>query len=66
MALGMLLNGAENETAAEILKTLKMEGVSLADLNDAYKTLLNDMPVADSKVSLGLANSVWYQKYISG
>jgi serine protease inhibitor len=61
MALGMLLNGAENETAAEILKTLKMEGVSLSDLNDAYKTLLNDMPVADSKVSLGLANSVWYR-----
>lgn len=61
MALGMLLNGAENETAAEILKALKMEGVSLADLNKAYQTLLNDMPVADSKVSLGLANSVWYK-----
>jgi serine protease inhibitor len=61
IALGMLLNGAENETAAEILKTLKMEGVSLADLNEAYKTLLNDMPVADSKVTLGLANSVWYR-----
>jgi serine protease inhibitor len=61
IALGMLLNGAENETAAEILKTLKMEGVSLADLNKAYTTLLNDMPVADSKVTLGLANSVWYK-----
>lgn len=61
MALGMLLNGAENETAAEILKALKMEGVSIADLNKAYQTLLNDMPVADSKVSLGLANSVWYK-----
>lgn len=64
MALGMLLNGAENETAAEILKTLKMEGVSLADLNDAYKTLLNDMPVADSKVTLGLANSVWFRNNV--
>ncbi len=61
MAMGMLLNGAENETAAEILKTLKMEGVSLTDLNEAYQTLLNDMPVADSKVTLGLANSVWYR-----
>jgi serine protease inhibitor len=61
MALGMLLNGAEDETAQEILKTLKMEGVSIADLNNAYKTLINDLPVADSKVSLGLANSVWYK-----
>lgn len=61
MALGMLLNGAENETAAEMLKALKMEGVSLTDLNQAYQTLINDMPVADSKVTLGLANSVWYK-----
>lgn len=61
MALGMLLNGAEKETAEEIQKTLKMQGISLADLNAAYKTLINDLPVADSKVSLGLANSVWYK-----
>jgi serine protease inhibitor len=61
IALGMLLNGAENETAAEILKTLKMEGVTTADLNAAYKTLVYDMPVADAKVNLGLANSVWYR-----
>lgn len=61
MTLGMLLNGAENETSREILKTLKMDGVSIEDLNSAYKTLINDLPVADSKVSLGLANSAWYK-----
>ncbi|WP_138482532.1 serpin family protein [Dyadobacter bucti] len=61
MALGMLLNGAENETSQEILKALKMEGVSIEDLNSAYKTLINNLPVADSKVSLGLANSAWYK-----
>ncbi|SDE65605.1 serpin B [Dyadobacter soli] len=61
MALGMLLNGAEKETAGEIQKTLKMDAVALADLNAAYKTLINDLPVADSKVSLGLANSIWYK-----
>ncbi|MGG7666070.1 serpin family protein [Dyadobacter sp. BHUBP1] len=65
MALGMLLNGAEKETAAEIQKTLKMDTVALADLNAAYKTLVNDLPVADSKVSLGLANSVWYRNDFS-
>lgn len=61
MALGMLLNGAEQETADEILKALEMEGIPLADLNNAYKTLINDLPVADSKVKLGLANSLWYR-----
>ncbi len=65
MALGMLLNGAEKETAYEIQKTLKMDAVALADLNAAYKTLINDLPVADSKVSLGLANSVWYRNDFS-
>lgn len=59
MALGMLLNGAEDETATEIQKALQMDAVSMSDLNAAYKTLINDLPVADSKVSLGLANSVW-------
>lgn len=61
MALGMLLNGAENETAGEILKTLKMQGISLADLNKAYQTLVDELPAADSRVKLGLANSVWYR-----
>lgn len=59
MALGMLLNGTENETAAEIQKALQMDALSISELNEAYKTLINDLPVADSKVSLGLANSVW-------
>ena len=65
MALGMVLNGAEKETADEIQKALKMDAVALADLNAAYKTLINDLPVADSKVSLGLANSVWYRNDFS-
>jgi serpin B len=62
MALGMLLNGAGTETAAEIRKGLKMEGVSDADLNQAYKSLIDGLPVADSQVKLGIANSVWYKK----
>ncbi len=59
MALGMLLNGAEGETASEVQKSLKMEGVDLAALNNAYQTLITDMPKADSKVTFQLANSVW-------
>ncbi len=61
MALGMLLNGAEGETAAQIAKTLKADGVAQADLNQAYQALLEGLPKADPKVQLGLANSVWYR-----
>ena len=61
MALGMLLNGAEGETAAQISKTLKTEGVAQADLNQTYQALIEGLPRVDSKVQLGLANSVWYR-----
>ena len=61
MALGMLLNGAEDETAQQISKALKMEGISQADLNAAYQALLEGLPKADPNVQLGLANSLWYR-----
>ncbi len=61
MALGMLLNGAEGETAQQISKALKTEGVAQADLNQAYQALLEGLPRADPNVQLGLANSVWYR-----
>lgn len=61
MALGMLLNGAEGETASQIKEALKAKGISQADLNDTYQALLKGLPKADPKVELGLANSVWYR-----
>lgn len=44
MALGMLLNGAEGETAQQISKALKTEGVDQAELNQAYQALLEGLP----------------------
>lgn len=61
MALGMLVNGATGTTRTEILKALQAEGVPLETLNDSYKTLLEQLPAADPKVSLGLANSIWHK-----
>ena len=65
IALGMLLNGAEAETRAGILKALKAEESSVAELNQAYRTLLKEMPEADSKVNLSIANSMWYRQGFS-
>ena len=65
MALGMLLNGAEGETAQQISKALKTEGVDQTDLNQAYQALLEGLPKADPNVQLGLANSVWYRNSFS-
>lgn len=65
MALGMLLNGAEGETANEVQKSLKMQGIDLVELNNAYQKLITDMPKADAKVSFQLANSLWAKEGLS-
>lgn len=65
MALGMLVNGATDETRAEIMKALKAENISQSELNDAYLKLLEELPQADPKVKLGLANSIWYRNTFS-
>ncbi len=62
IALGMLLNGAEGETREGIIKTLKADQSSVEELNNAYKTLLKELPEADSKVQLAIANSMWYRQ----
>ncbi len=59
MALGMLVNGANGKTAEEIQQTLKLNGISLTDANATYQKLIEGLPKADPKVTLGLANSVW-------
>ncbi|GAA4449263.1 serpin family protein [Nibrella saemangeumensis] len=62
MALGMVLNGADGATAQEIQKTLKLDAQTLAEANQTYTYLLENLPKADSRVTLGLANSVWYRQ----
>ena len=61
IALGMLLNGAEGETAAELRKGLKVDDIAADELNRNYKALIDGLPLVDPKVTLGLANSVWYK-----
>lgn len=59
--LGMVLNGASGQTAQEIQKTLKLDVQTLAEANQTYQNLLTNLPGVDSKVTLTLANSVWYR-----
>lgn len=61
IALGMLLNGADSQTAADIQKTLKLDAQTLTEANATYKSLLAVLPTLDPKVTLNLANSVWYR-----
>lgn len=62
IALGMLLNGAQEETEAEIEKVLKVNGINRAQLNAAYLQYIEGLPEVDSKVKLHLANAIWYDQ----
>lgn len=58
MALGMLANGAEDSVQEILSKFLNSENVDV--LNKNYSRLLSNFPYIDPKVSMEIANSVWY------
>jgi len=59
-ALSMVYNGAANATRDSIAKTLQLNGISIDDLNALNKALIRQMPMEDSKVTMDIANSIWY------
>ena len=61
IALGMIMNGANGQTAQEIQKTLKLDAQTLAEANQTYQNLMTNLPGVDPNVTLTLANSVWYR-----
>ncbi len=64
IALGMVLNGASDETGQSILNTIDFSDFTPAEVNQAYRDLTELLLGMDKKVAVGIANSVWYsQKY---
>lgn len=61
MALAMLVNGADGNTKTQILEAMKVTSLGLNELNDTHKKLLKELPEADRKVILAMANSIWYK-----
>lgn len=59
--LGMVLNGANGQTAQEIQKTLKLDAQTLSEANQTYQGMVENLPGIDPKVTLNLANSIWYR-----
>jgi serine protease inhibitor len=60
IALGMLLNGADNTTKKEIEAVLRLTG-NQTENNEIYKNLIENLPLADAKVINKIANSIWYR-----
>lgn len=60
IALGMLLNGADGDTRAEIKDMLGFDDSDIASVNATYKELITKLPNIDPAVTNVAANSVWH------
>lgn len=59
LALEMTYNGAAGETQKAMAQTLKIDGMNLAEINQASAALLKSLKSADPKIELAIANSLW-------
>lgn len=60
VALSMAYNGAETETKAEMEEALHIPDFSRDDINNSYKQSITTLTSADDKVTMEIANSIWY------
>ena len=59
IALAMTLNGASSETEQVMANTLHLQGLGSEAINPGYAGLRQALQVADPKVILTIANSLW-------
>ena len=61
MALGMTYNGAAGTTRDAMAEALELQGMSINDVNQAYRGLIDLLRELDSRVEFRLANSIWHR-----
>ncbi len=61
-ALTMLLNGCGENTYTQLQEVLNYpSGMTIGDINEAYKSLVDQLLKADPDVKLALANAIFYR-----
>ena len=65
LALAMTYNGANGNTKTEMQNTLKFPSLTTDEINGYFQKLSSALLSVDSKVNLGIANSIWYRKEFS-
>lgn len=63
--MGILANGANGNTQAEIMKTLGMDGVSLQTINETYRAIMNMSGRYDQQTTINIANCMAVNNSIS-
>jgi serpin B len=61
-ALAMAMNGAAGQTLDEMRATLGFESMSLGDIDKSYASLTKLLTTLDPKVTMEIANSIWYRQ----
>jgi serine protease inhibitor len=62
MALGMTYNGAVGATYEAMQETLELQGLSLEEVNQSYRGLIDLLAGLDPTVEWLLGNSIWYRE----
>jgi serpin B len=62
MALGMTLNGAAGGTFDEMRSLLGFGSLTLEQVNQGYRDLIDLLEGLDGRVELGVGNSIWYRR----
>jgi serpin B len=61
LALGMTYNGADGTTREAMKETLKLGGLTDEEINESYKSIIDQLVKLDPKVIMNIANSIWYK-----
>jgi serpin B len=64
-ALAMTYNGAAGETQPAMARALKLERMSLAEINQASAALTKTLISSDPKVEMVIANSLWARQGVT-
>jgi serpin B len=62
MALGMTYNGADGSTQEAMQQTLELMDMSLEEVNQSYRDLIDLLGNLDPLVEFLIANSIWYRE----
>lgn len=65
VALGMTYNGASGSTQEAMQTTLELSGLTIQEVNESYKSLIELLTGLDQKVQFQIANSIWYRQEYS-
>ncbi|HSI76365.1 MAG TPA: serpin family protein [Lunatimonas sp.] len=61
-ALAMTMNGNEGRVLDEFIKLLRFEGMTTEEANKAAEELTQFLLAVDSKVTIAIANAIWYKE----